>query len=626
MIETQEIYDKLDRGDNITKKISYIHKSKTHNKSTKMSIGRIWFNSLLPDDFKLVDEAITKDKLDDIIIQIFKKYGPDKATSILSKIQSEAFKMATIHPNTFNIDGMIIPEDLKNKKDIFESKVKDMSIDEFNKESDKLVKEFIKHIKKSNLSIQNVLEGGIKGNAVNDWKTLLIAKGYVVDIENEIYGPIVKGTSEGYTGEEYYKAAGEARRGFYFKSTAVQSPGYLARKVITANTNTMLDKTDCRSKKYLELFITAKKSKLVIGRFYLKGSKLTEITKENVDKIINKKIKIRSPLYCRSKNGICKICYGKLAEKLNSKSIGMIAGGAINTLVVNAMMKFRHKTSQVEVINVDFIKLLKQSKINMKDINLLFNVKNIQIPFNYAVKDCYSQDIKILTQLNRTICEKDNNNLLFNVKETKIICKQDCTVYIDKNEYNEKSLINSEQHYILPGIINVTIGEGETTELITLPFSFKVNLIKPKDFTLSGKLITMKYTVGETLIEKENYIKDQDPSVVERLFEGNIKYITDPEVLLENISNELPTADLTHLELIISNMFRDKDDNTKLCRLNSYKNAEILGQKKLPFINSWLSSLTFENVNKAIEGGLVNGQDAIMDPLERITLEERQKE
>ena len=575
MLTIDEIYDKIDKLGSLNKKISYTHKNKTKNKSIRLSIGRVWFNTLLPDNFPLIDEPVNKSTLNNIIKQIHQKYKSEQAVKIISNLQREAFKLATLFPNSFQIDALIIPDDLKEKKKKFEEKAKNLSPEEFQKESDKLAKEFVNYIRKQDLPLQAVLDGGIKGDPIDKWKTLLIAKGYVADVEGNILGPITKGISEGLTPKEYYMSAAEARRGFYYKSTAVQKPGYLARKIITANANLKYDKKDCRSKKYFELKVDSKFANLLVGRFMNNNGKIVEI--KDPKQISGKRIKLRSPLYCKSKKGICKICYGRLAEELKSENIGIIAGGAINEFVVMHMMKMRHKSSQVEVIKVNFVDSIKKSSLNTKLMNYYFDIQ-----------------------------------------PTKISAKHPCKVILNKDDYDEKSLITSTDYYILPGLFNVYFGEGKDEEVITLPFNFKVNLIKPESIFLEGKTITCEYGVGDLILEKDQYIKDEDPAVVEKLFEGGMKFITNPETLLLMIHEELPKIDLIHIECVVSNMFRDANDLTKPCRLTNYKNFQIVGQKNLPFVTSWLNALAFENINKAIKTGLVSGTEAEMNPLEKL--------
>jgi hypothetical protein len=96
----------------------------------------------------------------------------------------------------------------------------------------------------------------------------------------------------------------------------------------------MLDDFDCKTKKYLKLKVSKSMESKLIGRNYVdnKSGELTEITEDT--KLTNSTILLRSPIYCKSKIGICKICYGKLAEKLNTKFIGIMSGGVMNDVGV----------------------------------------------------------------------------------------------------------------------------------------------------------------------------------------------------------------------------------------------------------------------------------------------------
>ena len=572
MISTEDIYKKLKEGKNLKDKISFTHKQKTKGKSIRMSIGRIWFNTLLPDNFPLIDEPVDHKILNKILVQIYNKYKTEESIKIIKNLQQEAFKLASISPNTFNIDALIIPPDLQKEKDEFTKNAKNMSVEQFTKKSDELTKKFVKYIKSKGLSIQNVIEGGVKGGLA-DWKILLIAKGYTVDIENNINGPIAKGLVDGLTAQEYYIAAAEARRGFFLKSTAVQNPVYLSKKIITACAGITYDNKDCKSRKYLEMRIDKSRAELINGRYYKDGNTLKLI--KDGTKLIGKTIKLRSPLYCKSPNGICKICFGKLSEDINSKNLGIVSGGSLNNVLTNRMMKARHKGSQVEIINVDFEKDIRKAGLSLAKLKTLLDIQ-----------------------------------------QNKIIAKKPCRVTLLKNDYTISGvLIDSSDKFILPGIFDIYFGEGEKTISVTLPFNFKVNLYKPKEYIDDTKKYSLEYNTGDVIIEKQNYIKEFDVGIIESILEARLKFIKKPEIMLNYLLQELGNVDLCHLELVLSNMFRDADDIQKPCRLTSYKNPIILGQQKIPFETSWLGALSFENINKAINIGLIKGQDAKIDPL-----------
>jgi hypothetical protein len=86
--------------------------------------------------------------------------------------------------------------------------------------------------------------------------------------------------------------------------------------------------------------------------------------------------------------------------------------------------------------------------------------------------------------------------------------------------------------------------------------------------------------------------------------------------------DEMPGTDSCHLEITIGNLFRSEANLKIPARLNNYKDPVIVGVKKIPFIDSWLNGLAFENINKAIENGLVNEEDAIMNPIEKLLVRE----
>jgi hypothetical protein len=240
----------------------------------------------------------------------------------------------------------------------------------------------------------------------------------------------------------------------------------------------------------------------------------------------------------------------------------------------------RHKSSQIEIIDIDFRKIIKTSGI-----------------------------------------DPDIVKKLIDVRAKEIIAKQDCTILLDKSQYDESDLIDSGEELFLPGIINLYIGEISNNKFMTLPFNFSVHLSKPTDYVVDGKTIVLRYTSGEKILSQDYYTKQTEPGIVDRLLGGALKYIDSPETLLDAVYEQLPSVDLVHLELVIANIFRVKDDITIPCRLKNYDNFEIVGIKKLPHINSWLTGLSFEDPNKAIKEALLKQKDNDMNPIEKVLLE-----
>jgi len=351
-----DVYNELRKEDvNITDSYQYIHPNKTNNKYVKMSLGRCWFNIILPDKYpKLIDYPINKKELYKILNEIYMMFPPEEAAQYIQEINKEAFKLSSIIPQTFSIDSLIIPENVKQEKNkiLEENKNIENFVDILKNEAEKVLN--LDNIKNS--GIKNIIDSGAKMNSV-DFAALTIAKAPNIDIEQNIIPSINKGLIDGYSVNEYYNDAASARRTLYIRAVGAADPGALARQTIYANSSTILGIDDCKTRKYLELDVTDSIFPKLFGRFMLDpdNNKLVEITPES--KIIGKRIKLRSPLFCKDKTGICKICYGKLYEKLNSKYIGIIAGTVINESGIEGYaMKARHKSVQIEFKQTDFTK------------------------------------------------------------------------------------------------------------------------------------------------------------------------------------------------------------------------------------------------------------------------------
>lgn len=351
--------------------------------------------------------------------------------------------------------------------------------------------------------------------------------------------------------------------------------------MVNANAGLKIDRklNDCGSKRTFDLMVMANFAELLLQRnFVSQSGAIKNIT--SVDQIIDKKIKLRSPLYCLSENGICPTCYGNLYKTLDTDNIGILAAGAINEIGINAMMKMRHKTSSVDTKEVDFVNMIKNVGIDIGQFDRILDIKKNEI---YA--------------------------------------KKQCSIVIDDSEHDDLSLIDCGDKFQTIGVLTVQYGDAPEYNFITLPFTIMLDLFKPVDITIDGHIINMTYEPGELMMRQEYYEDTFNERTVGRLFEGGAKYITNPEVLTMTIHNKLLVIDLVHIESVVSNMFRDKEDMTIPARLTNYKNPIIIGQKKLPFILSWLSALSFENMNRAIKIGLLEGKDANLDPIEKIVLE-----
>ena len=360
----EEVYEELKKENvSIDSIYSFNHPKKTKGKSNNMKIGRIWFNTLLPDNFRLIDEPVTNQILRSITEEIGQKYKPEEAVEILSNMNKEAFKMASINPVSFSGTAFVLPEDIKKKKEVIVAKNLDPV--EFNIEMLKLVDELIIHMKENNEGLYKFIMSKASGKAKpQDITLLLLAKGAAVDIEN-ITSPIsTNSVTDGFTLQEFYNNAAEARGALFIRSSGAAEPGALSRDVVYANSNTMLDGDDCKTKKYLNIVVSDSIAKTIKGRYYINPrTNNLDIIKDPF-KLIGKSIQLRSPLYCKHKNNnLCKTCYGTLGDNINTKYVGVLTSAIINKEGLEGFsMAARHSASRVSKqktnFNKDMVELL----------------------------------------------------------------------------------------------------------------------------------------------------------------------------------------------------------------------------------------------------------------------------
>lgn len=577
-MDLERVYEELKKEDvDIHTKYQYSHRIKTKGLVKNLSLGRIWFNNLLPDDYPLVDEPVTKKVLNKIMQDIVEKYEPQVVADIFSKIQREAFRLSSIVPVSLDENAFILPDDLDKERKSKLSNEDDPI--KFQKLSLEITNKFFNKLKEENNPVSIIIESGAK-SSLQDLANLVVARGAIVDIADKISKPIKSSLNDGLSPEEYYIAAKESRRSLYIRSKFTAEPGYLARKVTFANANLKISQNDdCGTTRYLQLRITDSLHKSLIGRYFVNEKGNLELISPD-SKIVGKFLSIRSPLFCKEKNDkICRICYGIGYKKLQDENIGILAGSVINTEGIEGFsMKVRHKATQVNFREVDLLEDLIETKYKKSEIQRYITIEKNRIVANY-----------------------------------------DSRVVIDTKDYREDELDEFSEYYLIPGIIEIEIKDENIT--IPIAYNYSLRLMKTENMEIDKSLIIINYEKGDVIAEQTLISTDVDMRLAIRLLDGRVKFIKDPVILLLLLHDQFPNIALVHLELIISNMFRCADNPKVQCRLKGdYKNSVIIGQADQPFVDSWLSSLAFERIGKAISSSLIDEIELKNNPLEKLML------
>jgi len=352
-----DVYEELKKPE-VTSSTKYMYSSeKTNNKNKKMSIGRIWFNMVLGDSYELVNEPVTKKLTNKIIMDILNKFGPEKASEILGRLNDEAFKIQTLIPVSFKASDFILPDFIEKMKDDMLRNEKDPV--KFQQKLETIADKYLEYLKEEHSGLYDIVESGAKGGPI-DIAVLLIAKGSSSDFDGKLTVPTANSINDGFTLDEFYENSVDARNKLFIRSVGSAVPGDVSRITAFANSDVKLSKKiDCGTKKTISIEVDDKLAPRLKHRYYVFRNRPKLIS--DTSDIIGKTINLRSPLYCIAKDGICETCYGKSAEVKDIKTIGLTASSVIGTAILNGFaMKSRHLSSSVNFSNTDFVKDLIQ--------------------------------------------------------------------------------------------------------------------------------------------------------------------------------------------------------------------------------------------------------------------------
>lgn len=381
----------------ITKMIDGESKSRTIN----TTVGRIIFNSVIPQNLGYVDRAnpetmldyeinfpVDKNELNKIIEKCIKINGINKTAEILDNIKELSLKYSTKSGTTIGITDIAIPVDKQIHLDQTDKAVdeieryyenglyseeerKNAVISTWNKTA-----EDIKYAQVASSDFFNPVYMIFRSGAVENFNQLGKLGGMhgLIVSESKEAIPIRSNFREGLNTLEHFISAQETRKGLLDTDLRTADSEYLMRRLVNASQEVIIREDDCGTSDGLEV------SSIVISGYMIEGlaERLTgrysieDITEPNSGEIIvqknqlitedlakkienagHRKIKIRSVLTCRSRVGVCSKCYGiNLANGENSnvgEAVGYIAAQSIGGSGIQLAMH----TSYTEDVTID---------------------------------------------------------------------------------------------------------------------------------------------------------------------------------------------------------------------------------------------------------------------------------
>lgn len=348
-----------------TESKKYVH---FEGKVFETTVGRILFNSALPDDYPYVNHEIDVNKMVALIDDITDRYGIENLPAIIDKIKEFGFKYATHSGVTWGLDDVKIPQAKHAIIEKGRSRVNQV-IDQYNEgllsESERIqksveiwqsTKQEIEALIPGTLDIRDSVYDMTYSKARGSFGNLnqmAGMKGIIANVSGEsLEFPIISCYKEGLTPLEYFITTHGSRKGLTDTALNTAKAGYLTRRLFDVAQDEIVTEEDCKTKE--GILITRKTasgiempiSKSLKGRFLAKDVTAADgavifkaghfVTKQDADIIEQAKVDnawVRSPMACSALHGVCIRCYG--ADLGTNKVVEL--GEAVGTVAAQAI-------------------------------------------------------------------------------------------------------------------------------------------------------------------------------------------------------------------------------------------------------------------------------------------------
>jgi hypothetical protein len=201
---------------------------------------------------------------------------------------------------------------------------------------------------------------GAQGSIDNNFKNMFIMKGAVKDPDpnaSQEYNIVTSNYIDGVSPEDYATVANSLAAGPYSRGKKTQNGGYWEKLFVAAFQHIILDppNSDCGTKRTINITLTDDNVASWMYNYIVSGTKLIELTSDNMDEYIGKTVKFRFSSLCESKTGLCNKCAGNLWYRTDKKNIGLVTPQIASKLKLLCMKGFHD--SQVRTTEMDPMKV-----------------------------------------------------------------------------------------------------------------------------------------------------------------------------------------------------------------------------------------------------------------------------
>ena len=345
------------------------------------TVGRVLFNAVLPEELRFVNKILDRGAIREIVTAVFDRYGGEITAEVVDRIKTIGFSAATVAGVSISIDDVAIPKDKQKMIDEAETKVAEIdrqfqrgliTEQERYEATVKLWTDATRNVIDAMMrtldrrgSVYMMATSGARGNT-QQMGQIGGMRGLIADPQGRIIDlPIRSNFREGLSVLEYFISTHGGRKGLADTAIRTADSGYLTRRLVDVAQDVIVRLEDCGDED--GIFISADEPGMVepfadrlFGRLAAqdikdpKSGKVIVKRGNEIDLELShtiassgvKRVRVRSPLGCHAKHGICRACYGrslasgKLVEV--GEAVGIIAAQSIGEPGTQLTMRTFH--------------------------------------------------------------------------------------------------------------------------------------------------------------------------------------------------------------------------------------------------------------------------------------------
>jgi DNA-directed RNA polymerase subunit beta' len=362
--------------------------------------GRAILSEILPKGlpFKAIDRTLKKKEISKLIDESFRRCGLKDTVVFADQLMQSGFRLATRAGISICVDDMLVPTQKNALIDAAEAEVKEIEkqytsglvtvgerynkvVDIWGRAGDQVAKAMMdqlsheevmdrdgKLVKQESFnSIYMMADSGARGSAAQI-RQLAGMRGLMAKPDGSIIEvPITTNFREGLNVQQYFISTHGARKGLADTALKTANSGYLTRRLVDVTQDLVVTEDDCGTQNGFAMRALVEGGEVIealreriLGRvvvtdvvnpetqdvIYEVGTLLDEDAVDNIEALGVDEVRVRTPLFCDTRFGLCGKCYGRdlgRGSMVNAgEAVGVIAAQSIGEPGTQLTMRTFH--------------------------------------------------------------------------------------------------------------------------------------------------------------------------------------------------------------------------------------------------------------------------------------------